>query len=70
MTGPSGSSAAVPSASFAVGAKGTPKRMTDRKPFWTSGVMKEINLLRPRRFWFGREGMGVNSLGLSVIKRG
>jgi len=37
MTGPFGSSAAVPSASLAPGASGTPKSMTERRPFWMRG---------------------------------
>jgi len=70
MTGPDGSSAAVPRASFAEGASGTPKRITERRPFATRGVRKGTRRLRPRRCWLGREGMGVSSSGLSVMKRG
>ena len=70
MTGPSGSSAAVPKASLASGRAGTPNNMTERRPFWTSGARWGMSLLRPRRCWFGRDGMKVSSSGLSEMKRG
>lgn len=70
MTGPLGSSADVPRASFVLGAKGTPKTITDRRPFCTRGVRNGMRRLTPRRCWFGKEGIGVSSSGLSVMKRG
>lgn len=70
MTGPVGSLAEVPQESLVPGANGTPKRITDFKPFATKGVRKGISLFRPRRDWFGREEIGVSSSGLSVMKRG
>ena len=70
MTGPLGSSALEPRASFAVGASGTPKRMTDLRPFATSGVRYGTTLFRPRRWMFGSEGMSVSSSGWSDTKRG
>ena len=49
MTGPLGSSAAVPRASLTWGAMGTPKRITERRPLRTRGSRCEVSLLRPRR---------------------
>lgn len=70
ITGPEGSSADVPRASFAEGCKGTPKSITERRPRRIRGARKGISLLTPRRYWFGREGIGVSSSGLSVMKSG
>ena len=49
MTGPFGSSAAVPKASFVPDAVGTPKRITERRPLVISGSRWERRRLRPRR---------------------
>lgn len=70
MTGPCESSAAVPRASLAPGAMGTPKRMTDRRPFRMSGSRRGITLLMPRRDWFGRDGISVSSSAWSEMKSG
>lgn len=61
ITGPCGSSAAVPRASLQPGAIGTPNNITDRRPFRTRGSRKGTSLLIPRRCWSGREGMRISS---------
>ena len=70
MTGPFGSSAAVPSASFVPALSGTPKRITERRPLRTRGSRWGMSLLIPRRIWSGREGMRVSSSSLSDMKSG
>ena len=81
MTGPSGSSAKVPTLSF-VFTTGTPNRITDRRPFATSGRRNPTILFTPHlcvrsnseglryRFWRGRDGMSSSASGLSVMKIG
>ena len=50
ITGPSGSSAAVPRASFALGASGTPKSMTDRSPLLNERCLEKGTIVfKPRR---------------------
>lgn len=70
ITGPSGSSAVVPSGSLERGVMGTPKRMTERSPLWTRGARWEMSLLMPRRLWLGREGIRTSSSGWSDTKSG
>lgn len=48
MTGPFGADAWDPVGSFALGSRGTPKRITEDRPFWTKGVRQGTSLLMPR----------------------
>ena len=70
ITGPFGSSAAVPRASFVPAWRGTPKRITLRRPFRTRGSRCGTSLLIDRRCWLGRDGMRNSSLEESDTKSG
>lgn len=70
MTGPFGSSAAVPNSSLMLCVVGTPNNITDFKPLRIRGSRKGISLFRPRRYWLGKDGIRVSSSGWSDMKSG